>query len=220
VDFQEADRRYVEIKRRHEAGELAQEEFDEQLKQLMVQDEDGRWWAKSRSSGEWHYHDGNSWVRGTPRNDGVQRQQQAEIPETFVKKLVEICARYSGSRFYVGEAIPEEKLADARKLLPIPLNERVFALIDNSGILNKGAGLALGEAGIYWTTSRGRAFLSWQEFSTVPIAEERWLRGYIVEMGEGRKFVGYNYAMPREAAVQLLRELQSLLNASLAGSGT
>jgi hypothetical protein len=220
VDFQEADRRYVEIKRRHEAGELAQEEFDEQLKQLMVQDEEGRWWAKSRRSGEWHYHDGNRWVRGTPPNYGVQHQQQAELPETFIKKLVEICARYSGNRFYVGEAVPKEKLADAYKFFPIPRGERVFALIDNSGILNKGAGLALGEAGIYWTTSRGRAFLSWQEFSTVPIAEDRWLRGYIVEMGEGRKFVGYNYAMPREAAVQLLREHQSLLNASLAGSGT
>jgi hypothetical protein len=220
VDFQEADRRYIEIKRRHEAGELAQEEFEEQLKQLMVPDEEGRWWAKSRSSGEWHFHDGNSWVRETPPSDGGQRGQQTKLPETFVKRLVEVCARYSGSRFYVGEAIPEGKLADARKYFPIPLNERVFALIDNSGILNKGAGLALGEAGIYWTTSRGRAFLTWQEFSSVPIAEDRWLRGYIVEMGEGRKLVGYNYAMPGKAAVQLLRELQSLINASLVGLST
>jgi hypothetical protein len=220
LTFQEADRRYADLKRQRDAGELSAAAFDAQLQELMIQDLEGRWWAKSRSTGEWHYHDDNGWVRETPPSDGVQRQQKTELPETFVKRLVEVCARYSGRHYYVGEAIPEGKLADARKFFPIPLNERVFALIDNSGILNKGAGLALGEAGIYWTTSRGRAFLTWQEFSTVPIAEDRWLRGYIVEMGKGKKFVGYNYAMPREAAVQLLRELQSLIKASPAGSET
>src|SRR5215213_1190527 len=64
--FEEADRRYAELKRLHEAGEITEEEFDEQLKRLMVQDERGRWWSKSRKSGEWHYNDGSSWVAGTP----------------------------------------------------------------------------------------------------------------------------------------------------------
>lgn len=32
----------------------------------MVQDAEGRWWAKHRETGEWHYYDGNAWVRGTP----------------------------------------------------------------------------------------------------------------------------------------------------------
>jgi len=34
----------------------------------MVQDDQGRWWAKSRETGEWNYHNGSSWVRGTPPN--------------------------------------------------------------------------------------------------------------------------------------------------------
>jgi hypothetical protein len=68
VDFQEADHRYAEIKRRQETGGLTQEEFDEQLKQLMVEDEEGRWWVKSRTTGEWHYHDGERWIKGTPPN--------------------------------------------------------------------------------------------------------------------------------------------------------
>jgi hypothetical protein len=66
VDFREADRRYAEIKRRHEAGTLSDKEFDEQLKQLMVQDKEGRWWVKSRTTGEWHYHDGIAWKKDTP----------------------------------------------------------------------------------------------------------------------------------------------------------
>jgi hypothetical protein len=35
----------------------------------MVQDDEGRWWAKIGESGEWYYHDGSSWVRGTPPGD-------------------------------------------------------------------------------------------------------------------------------------------------------
>src|SRR5215217_2517451 len=64
--FEEADRRYAELKRLHEAGEITEEEFHEHLKRSMVQDEGGRWWSKSRKSGEWHYNDGNAWVPGTP----------------------------------------------------------------------------------------------------------------------------------------------------------
>jgi len=75
VDFREADRRYAEIKQHHEAGELTQEEFDDQVKRLMVQDEEGRWWAKSRTTGDWHFHDGTAWIKDTP--PGYQAPQQA-----------------------------------------------------------------------------------------------------------------------------------------------
>jgi hypothetical protein len=66
VDFREVDRVYAELKQRHESGDLPQEEFDEQLKQLMVQDEEGRWWVKSRSAGEWYFHDGTDWIKDMP----------------------------------------------------------------------------------------------------------------------------------------------------------
>jgi hypothetical protein len=81
VDFREADHRYVEIKRRGEAGELTQEEFDEQLKQLMVQDEDGRWWVKSPTTGEWHYHDGTAWVKDTPPGYEAPQDTSEDQPE-------------------------------------------------------------------------------------------------------------------------------------------
>ena len=70
IDFPEADRRYAELKRQHEAGNIDDEEFDTQLKQMMVQDDEGRWWAKSRRTGKWHYHDGKAWARGNPPGYG------------------------------------------------------------------------------------------------------------------------------------------------------
>jgi hypothetical protein len=66
VDFREVDRVYAELKQRQESGDLTQEEFDEQLKQLMVQDKEARWWVKSRTTGEWHYYDGTTWIKDTP----------------------------------------------------------------------------------------------------------------------------------------------------------
>jgi hypothetical protein len=66
IDFREADRRYAALNRQLDAGTISTEEFDAQRKQLMVQDEEGRWWAKSRKTGEWNYYDGSAWVRGVP----------------------------------------------------------------------------------------------------------------------------------------------------------
>ena len=64
--FREADRRFTEIKRQFDAGSISDEGFDAQRRRLMVQDGEGRWWAKSRKTGEWNYHDGNAWIRGIP----------------------------------------------------------------------------------------------------------------------------------------------------------
>ena len=76
IGFREADRRYAELKGQHEVGSISDEEFDAQLKQIMVQDDEYRWWAKSRNTGEWHYHDGSRWVRDTP----PIYQQPATLP--------------------------------------------------------------------------------------------------------------------------------------------
>jgi hypothetical protein len=66
MDFQEAERRYAELKRQFEAGTIGVDEFNAQRQQLMVQDDEGHWWAKSPDNDEWSYYDGSAWVPGTP----------------------------------------------------------------------------------------------------------------------------------------------------------
>jgi hypothetical protein len=66
LSFQEADRRYAELAGQRDDGSISDEEFDAQRRQLTVQDDEGRRWAKIGKSGEWHYRDGGGWVRGTP----------------------------------------------------------------------------------------------------------------------------------------------------------
>jgi hypothetical protein len=66
VDFREADRRYVELKRQLDSGSISEEEFGAQYQELTVEDDQGRLWVKSRETGEWQYRDGRSWTPGTP----------------------------------------------------------------------------------------------------------------------------------------------------------
>lgn len=75
MDFEEADRRYVELRRRYDTGTIGDEEFDAQRKRLMVRDDEGRWWAKSRKDGEWCYRGESGWVRGTPPGYPLQPVQ-------------------------------------------------------------------------------------------------------------------------------------------------
>jgi hypothetical protein len=66
ISFQEADRRYDELTQERDDGSISDDEFDVQRRQLVVQDDEGRRWAKIGKSGEWHYRDGGAWVRDTP----------------------------------------------------------------------------------------------------------------------------------------------------------
>lgn len=78
VNFQEADRRYIELTRQREAGLISDKEFDAQHQQLIVEDDEGRLWIKSRDTGEWRYRDGRGWTRGTPPDYKPLRTPSAE----------------------------------------------------------------------------------------------------------------------------------------------
>ena len=51
MTFAEADAQYEVIKQQYLAGALDDDQFEEQLHRLMVLDEAGLWWAKSRENG-------------------------------------------------------------------------------------------------------------------------------------------------------------------------
>ena len=66
MDFQEAERRYAELKRQFDAGTIGIDDFNAERQRLMVQDDEGHWWCRSPNDEEWNYHDGSAWVPGTP----------------------------------------------------------------------------------------------------------------------------------------------------------
>lgn len=66
MDFKEAESKYFELKGRLEAGALTPEEFQTEVGQLRVQDEQGRYWAIDAVTGGWLFHDGANWVPAQP----------------------------------------------------------------------------------------------------------------------------------------------------------
>jgi hypothetical protein len=68
MTFAEADAQYEVVRQQYLGGMLDDEQYDEQLHRLMVLDDEGKWWAKSRENGVWHYYDSvrGDWVAAAP----------------------------------------------------------------------------------------------------------------------------------------------------------
>ena len=66
MDFAQVEAKFKALKEKYDAGIITEEEFKVQLEDLKIQDEEGRWWMIGYETGQWHYHDGEKWVRGKP----------------------------------------------------------------------------------------------------------------------------------------------------------
>ncbi|OCA87833.1 hypothetical protein A8F94_08305 [Bacillus sp. FJAT-27225] len=79
------------------------------------------------------------------------------------KDILKICRRYSCSDLYIGTGIPQDKLANAMKGLPIPAAETVLALINSNLFKSCKNSFAIGMHGFYWHTNTTRR-VTWEEF--------------------------------------------------------
>lgn len=66
ISFQQAEDRYFILRGQLETGKLTRSQFEVELKQLMVQDTQGRYWIIGSDTGKWHYYDGANWIESTP----------------------------------------------------------------------------------------------------------------------------------------------------------
>jgi len=66
MDFKEAESKYFELKGRLEAGALTLEQFQAEVGQVRVQDDQGRYWAIDAPGGGWLCYDGANWVSAQP----------------------------------------------------------------------------------------------------------------------------------------------------------
>jgi len=64
MDFSKVEAEFKKLKGQFEAGALTEAEIKARLADLMIQDEQGRWWMIGYETGQWYYHDGEKWVRG------------------------------------------------------------------------------------------------------------------------------------------------------------
>jgi WD40 repeat protein len=153
--------------------------------------------------------------------------EQSPPGPSLIDSFARICAKYTGSSYYLEEAITGEKLANARSSFPIPSTERVVALLDVTEDGSSKYGLAICEEGIRWcnerTSSGGliyrrwrstqRGTLQWSEFSDSYIEKHSGHNVIPIEIGENNIFFMTRIAMDPDDLVQLLSELQIFLKA-------
>ncbi len=68
--FRRAQDDYFVLRGQLETGRVTREQFDAALKQLMIQDAQGRFWMLGADSGRWYVHDGQNWVEAQPPSAG------------------------------------------------------------------------------------------------------------------------------------------------------
>ncbi|MBI4671921.1 MAG: hypothetical protein HY741_09690 [Chloroflexi bacterium] len=64
--FQRAEDEYFELKGQMATGRITHEQFEAQLRELMVQDAQGRYWMLGADTGKWYVHDGTQWIEREP----------------------------------------------------------------------------------------------------------------------------------------------------------
>ena len=66
MDFARVEAEFGRLKAQFESGALTEAAFKAQLEELMIKDEQGRWWILGYETGQWYVHDGEKWVQQEP----------------------------------------------------------------------------------------------------------------------------------------------------------
>jgi hypothetical protein len=85
TEFSRVETEFERLKGQFESGALTEAEFKGQLEELMIEDEQGRWWILGYESGLWYYHDGEQWVQSEPPPVAQRPEQAVAEVETEVE---------------------------------------------------------------------------------------------------------------------------------------
>lgn len=150
-----------------------------------------------------------------PKPAPAESRPKAPRPKGLTAgEIRQFCERYSGSDFYVGEAIPAGKLSTARSLYPVPKGETAIALADATVFGSAKAGMVIGEKGIYWrndwTTNSAVTSLTWHQLIGADI---KVVDRYNIQIGDGNLFNMSGCSFTKTDMVSLLRDLQAAAQA-------
>lgn len=105
MDFNQAEKKFKQLKAQFEAGKLTEAEFKTKLEELMVQDESGSWWMIGYETERWYRHDGKNWVQTNPTREPLQKP----TPELALEpKTTESVAREQAKRETTEQAFRQQ----------------------------------------------------------------------------------------------------------------
>jgi hypothetical protein len=64
--FKRTEDEYFKLKGQLATGRITREQFEARLRELMVQDQQGRYWLLGADTGKWFVHEADGWVEREP----------------------------------------------------------------------------------------------------------------------------------------------------------
>ncbi len=123
--------------------------------------------------------------------------------------ILDLCSCHASKGFGFGRSIDARKLQSAKKTFPMPLDLKVYGLVDATLLGTNEKGLAITANGIYWkngwTQETARTHLSWDEFRDIQIAQ----RFNKFDLGPGNFYETTGSSYPNGLLNQLLHALQA-----------
>jgi membrane peptidoglycan carboxypeptidase len=119
--FEQVEQQVKALRDRYRAGEISREQLQNELRSLMILDDQGRWWMLGLESNRWYYYDGQSWIAADPPGYAQRIRGSAVRTETGVQQVVvESAAGLTGDEPTLDTPGAEEVAEDS-----VPLPQRV-----------------------------------------------------------------------------------------------
>lgn len=115
--FEQVEQQVKALRARYQAGEISREQLQNELRSLMILDEQGRWWMLGLESNRWYYYDGQSWIAADPPGTAQRIRGSAVRTETAVQQVVADAAAGLADDAVTLDAL-EEHLAEESAPLP------------------------------------------------------------------------------------------------------
>jgi hypothetical protein len=76
------------LRQRFQGGYITREQLQNELRGLMILDDEGHWWMIGMESNRWYYFDGRDWVPGIPPGQDESIRGSVVPTETSVQQVV------------------------------------------------------------------------------------------------------------------------------------
>lgn len=105
--FKNVEKEFQQLRDEFDRKRLSEPDFKKKLKELRLQDQDGRFWTIGAQTGKWYYFDGNDWVEAKPPS--LQEKKSICVHCGFENDLENESCAYCGERLEGGTGEEEEE---------------------------------------------------------------------------------------------------------------
>jgi len=105
--FKNVENEFKQLRDEFKRKRLSEPDFKKKLKELRLQDEDGRFWTIGAQTGKWYHFDGNDWLESKPPS--LQEKIAICVHCGFENDLENEACVYCGGSLMEREGVKEEE---------------------------------------------------------------------------------------------------------------